>query len=316
MKTRFVFILILPFILFLIIAFVMPLLLGVRIAFFPGETFSLDKLFVIHSFSLSNFREAFSTILDSGLLDAFRNTVVYTLCVTLGSIVLGLFGAMIVMQKFRSVGVVRVLLLLSWVVPTYIVGLLWSFMWQQDEGVINTVLFDYLHWDKISGAFGAVWEYSKNGSLIKPNWLTGPNTIWAIIIPTIWRNWPFCMMMFLSGLSAIPHDIYEVAEIDGVTARERFFHITLPILRPIFALILLESLVVNVYSFNLVAMMFGNAAGFPGKYGDLLMTYIYRTSFQTWNFGVGAALGTLLMMMMLASVSVWYHSFAKDLKNG
>ena len=177
------------------------------------------------------------------------------------------------------------------------------------------ILFDFLHWDRISGLFGAVWKYTADGTLIKPNWLTGPNTIWAIIVPAVWRNWPFCMMMFLSGLAAIPRDIYEAAELDGVPLRDRFLRITLPMLRPVFALVILETLVINMYSFNLVAMMFGNGAGFPGKFGDLMMTYLYRTSFSTWNFGAGAALGTLMMVFMLFCVNLWYRAFARDTLN-
>ena len=307
MTRRYFFIL--PMLAFAVVFLMVPVLFGLLLPFFDGNSQNA----LGGSFSIQNFFKAVSSASGTGLIDAARNTVIYTLCVSSGSIVLGLFGAVIVTQKFPTVKIVRGLMMISWVVPTYIVGLLWGFMWQQDEGIINTILFDYLHWDRISGLFGAVWTYSDNGILIKPNWLTGPNTIWAIIVPAIWRNWPFCMMMFLSAMAAIPRDIYEAAELDGVPGRERFLHITLPILKPIFAVIILECLVINMYSFNLVAMMFGNGAGFPGKYGDLMMTFLYRTSFQTWNFGAGAALGKLMMIVALFGVSLWYRNFAKDL---
>lgn len=308
MGKRYLFVV--PLALFLAVFFFVPVVFGILLPFFPGE--SGMSTVSAESFSLSNFAKSVSSASGEGLLDAIRNTVLYTLCVSSGCILLGLFGALVVTRKFPTAGLVRVLLMLSWVVPTYIVGLLWGFMWQQDEGIVNMVLFDFLHWDKISGFFGAVWKYSADGTLIKPNWLTGPNTIWALVIPAIWRNWPFCMMMFLSGLGSIPRDVYEAAELDGVRPQERFLRITLPLLRPIFAVVILETLVVNMYSFNLVAMMFGNGAGFPGKFGDLMMTYLYRTSFQTWNFGAGAALGTLTMLFMLVCVSVWYKALAKD----
>ena len=312
MRKRYVFLL--PLLVFLALVFVIPVLMGIVLPFFSGEGTSQEIR--NGSFSFAHFIESVSSGAGTGLIDAIRNTLIYTFCVSCGCIILGLFGALLVTQKFPSAGIVRFLLMISWVVPTYIVGLLWGFMWQQDEGIINMILFDYLRWDQISGIFGANWNYLPDGTLVKPNWLTGPNTIWAIIVPSIWRNWPFCMMMFLSGLSAIPHDIYEAAEIDGIPSRERFLHITLPILRPIFGVIILECLVINMYSFNLVAMMFGNGSGFPGKFSDLMMTFLYRTSFQTWNFGAGAALGTLSMFFMLICVSIWYRNFGKDLKNG
>lgn len=305
---------VLPAFLFLILFFLIPVISGIVISFHVSDKSTLDQFFSAPFAGWNNFRELFlsgGSTFDQ-LIDAFRNTVIYSICVSVGSIGLGLLGSIIVMQKFKGVSLVRLLLLFSWIVPSYVVGLLWGFMWQQEEGIINTLLFDYLHWDVLSGWFGAHWEYTSIGELIKPNWLTGPNTIWAIIVPTIWRFWPFCMMMFLAGLTAIPKEIYEAAEIDGATKHEQFFRITLPILKPIFALIVLQSLVINVYSFNIVAMMFGNGSGFPGKHGDLLMTYIYRTTFQTWNLGLGAALSTLFMTMMLVTVFFWYRLFWKD----
>lgn len=310
MRRRYFFVL--PFVVFLLIFFFLPVAGGVLLPFFSDEAGSVSN-FGNFDFSPGNFRTAFSAVWGESLFDAVRNTVLYTVCVSAGSILLGLSGALLVTQKFPTAGIVRILLTLSWVVPTYIVGLLWGFMWQQDEGIVNIVLFDFLHWDKISGFFGAVWKYSADGVLVKPSWLTGQNAFWAIVVPTVWRNWPFCMMMFLSGLAAIPRNIYEATELDGIPPRERFFHITLPVLRPVFAVVILETLVVNVYSFNLIAMMFGNGSGFPGKFGDLMMTFVYRTSFQSWNFGAGAALGTLMMFVMLIGVSVWYKAFAKDL---
>lgn len=313
MKKRFFFVL--PFSLFLLAFFFVPVLFGVTLPFFSGDFVNVQNI-RSGAFGVENFADAVSSVAGMGLWDAIRNTIIYTICVSAGCIALGLVGALLVSQNFRTVGLVRILLTLSWVVPTYVVGLLWGFMWQQDSGVINTILFDYLHWDKISGLFGALWTYSADGNLVKPNWLTGPNTIWAIVIPTIWRNWPFCMMMFLSGIKAIPRDIYEAAELDGIPPRERFLHLTLPLLRPVFAVVILEAFVVNMYSFNLVAMMFGNGSGFPGKFGDLIMTFLYRTSFQTWNFGAGAALGTLTMLFMMICVSVWYRTLGGGSRDG
>lgn len=311
MERRYLFVL--PFLLFLSAFFFVPVLFGIVLPFFSVEPGAPDITDV--QFRVGNFVSAVSSASGEGLFDAIRNTLLYTVCVSGGCIFLGLFGALLVLQNFPTAGLVRTMLMVSWVVPTYIVGLLWGFMWQQDEGIVNMILFDFLHWDRISGLFGAVWKYTADGTLIKPNWLTGPNTIWAIIVPAVWRNWPFCMMMFLSGLAAIPRDIYEAAELDGVPLRDRFLRITLPMLRPVFALVILETLVINMYSFNLVAMMFGNGAGFPGKFGDLMMTYLYRTSFSTWNFGAGAALGTLMMVFMLFCVNLWYRAFARDTLN-
>ena len=68
-----------------------------------------------------------------------------------------------------------------------------------------------------------------------------------------------------------------------------------------------------IYSYNIVSMMFGHGAGYPGKWGDLLMTNIQRNSFQTWNFGVGAAATIVVMICVLLVVGIWYKVFKDSL---
>jgi multiple sugar transport system permease protein len=148
----------------------------------------------------------------------------------------------------------------------------------------------------------------------KPVWLLGTNTLWAIVIPTIWRQWPFSMLMLLAGLQGIPKDIYEAASLDGAGPWKRFTQITWPLLKPVWAILILHGMIFNVYSFNIVIMMFGNGAGFPGKYGDLLMTNIFRNSFQMWDFGSGAATSSLLMLAMVALVFIWFRIFRNSLQ--
>jgi multiple sugar transport system permease protein len=233
----------------------------------------------------------------SGLWDATRNTIFYTIFVTIGTLAVGMIAALLVNRAFKGRSVMRTLMLFPWIVPTYVVGLLWGFMWLQDTGIVNTVLVDWL---------GLLDE--------KPVWLLGTNTLWAIVIPTIWRQWPFSMLMLLAGLQGIPKDIYEAASLDGAGPWKRFTQITWPLLKPVWAILILHGMIFNVYSFNIVIMMFGNGAGFPGKYGDLLMTNIFRNSFQMWDFGSGAATSSLLMLAMVALVFIWFRIFRNSLQ--
>jgi multiple sugar transport system permease protein len=232
----------------------------------------------------------------SGLWDAVRNTALYTIAVTIGTLAVGTAAALMVNREFRFRAAARTLMLFPWIVPTYVVGLLWGFLWQQEAGLVNIVLVDWLH------------LFSE-----KPTWLIGPNTLWAIIIPTIWRQWPFSMLMLLAGLQGISKDVYEAAEIDGANAWQAFRRITWPLLKPVWAILILHGLIFNVYSFNIVIMMFGNGAGFPGKHGDLLMTALFRNSFQMWDFGTGAAMSSLLMLAMMTLVFIWYRVFRDQL---
>jgi multiple sugar transport system permease protein len=228
-------------------------------------------------------------------LDAARNTVIYTILVNGLALAFGLGAALLISRDFRGRGMVRTLLLLPWVVPTYVVGILWGFMWQQDSGIVNHVL-RLLH---------IPWQ---------PFWLLGPLTMVAIVIPTAWRNFPQMMLLLSAGLAGIPADLYEAAEVDGAKPWQRLRYITLPMLRPIMAVVLLFGIIATVYSFNVVFTMFGRGVGYPGEWGDVLTTMINRNSFQQLNFGVGAAASALLMFVCIAMVAVWYRTFREDLR--
>ncbi len=277
----------------------LPILQGLYLGFLRSRKEMLMAYLSAPWAGLDNFKQILfnpASPIRSGLWDAIRNTILYTILVTLGTLATGMAMALLVNREFRFRAAARTLMLFPWIVPTYVVGLLWGFLWQREVGLVNIILTDWLH---ILST--------------KPTWLIGPNTLWAIVIPTIWRQWPFSMLMLLAGLQSIPKDVYEAAEIDGANKWHSFWKITWPLLKPVWAILILHGLIFNVYSFNIVIMMFGNGAGYPGKYGDLLMTDLFRNSFQMWDFGTGAAMSSLLMLAMMTLVFIWYRIFRNQL---
>jgi len=234
--------------------------------------------------------------LRSGMGFALRNTALYTLTVSLLAIAIGLGVALLMNRDFRGRSIARTLLLLPWIVPSYVVGTLWGFMWQRDVGIVNVVLVDWLH---------LLSE--------RPFWLLGANSFWAIVVPTVWRAWPVMMLIFLAALQAIPEEQYEAATLDGVSRWHQFLHITLPLLKPVIVIQLMFQIIDNVYSYNIVAMMFGNGAGYPGEWADLLMPLLTRQSFSYWLFGQGAAVSFVMMLLMLVFVGVWLRAFRRSM---
>ena len=114
-------------------------------------------------------------------------------------------------------------------------------------------------------------------------WLSGEASLWAIIIPSIWRGLPFAMLIFFAGLQAIPHELGEAAAIDGAGPWRRFRYITLPLLRPLIAIQLLFGVIYAAYQYAIPVVMLGST---PGPDADLMMTLIVRQSFQNNLFGV------------------------------
>ncbi|MFA4844580.1 MAG: sugar ABC transporter permease [Candidatus Margulisiibacteriota bacterium] len=296
-QNRIAYYFIAPTALAMLLLHIFPIAQGIYMAFLDLNQFTLQRYLLAPFVGLDNF---YAVLIDPGspirigLFEAVRNTVIYTVVVTIGTLVVGMIVALMVHRNFWGRSMVRTLFMFPWIVPTYVTGLLWGIMWLREGGLVNVMLVDWLH----------LMPH-------KVSWLTGTNTIWAIIIPTIWRFWPLSMLMLLAGLQTIPEELYEAADIDGAGPWRKFWMITWPMLRPVWFILILFGLIYNTYSFNIVIMMFGFGAGFPGEWGDLMMTNIFRNSFQLWNFGTGAAASVLLLIVMIAIVNVWFRYFKR-----
>lgn len=293
------YLLLLPAALLMVVVNLTPIVQGLWMSLLKLNQFTLGQYLDAPFVGLDNYRRVLldaDNPLRAGLGQALRNTALFTLVVSGLSIAIGLGVALLMNRPFPGRAVARTLLLLPWIVPSYVVGTLWGNMWQRDSGIVNVVLVDWLH---------LLDE--------KPYWLMGPNAFWAIVIPTVWRAWPVMMLIFLAALQALPEEPYEAATLDGVSRWQQFRHITLPLLKPVIAIQLMFQIIDNVYSYNVVVMMFGHGAGFPGEWADLLMPLLTRQSFSYWLFGQGAAVSFVLMLLMLAFVALWLRAFRRSL---
>jgi multiple sugar transport system permease protein len=294
-RERFAYWLIAPAVVFMVLVHLVPTAAGTFLSFLDLNTFTFQELFGAPWTGLGNYDAVLfdsSNPLHSGFTNALGNTLFYTAFVVAGTLLGGLGIAVLLNRSFRGQRVVRTLMLTPWVVPSFVVAVLWEFMWQRDAGIVNKVLVDYT---------GLLHD--------KPTWLLGKNTIWAIIVPSVWRGIPFAMLIFLAGLQAIPRELHEAAALDGAGPWRRFRFITLPLIRPLIAIQLLFGVIYSAYQFTIPFVMLGSN---PGPSADLLMTLVMRQSFSNNLFGYGAAVSTLLMLGMLVWVAVWYAAFRRD----
>lgn len=299
---RLAYLLVSPVVLCMLLIHFIPGGLGVYMSFLDLKQSTWLKFLGAPFIGLGNYATLFSAdhnpLADQVQLAA-RNTFLYAIFTNVGTIGLGLGAALLINREFKGRGIVRSLLLLPWVVPTFVVGLLWGFMFRIDTGIVNTVITDWLHLTSQENRI---------------SWLQNANVFWAITIPTIWRGYPFTMVLLLSGLQTISTEFYEAAQIDGANAWQRFQLITIPLLKPVFAVVILWGVIGSAYAFNLVATMFGNGAGYPGEWGDLLQTAVQRNTFNgSLRYGLGSAATTVFMLVMLAFVAVWYRVFRSTL---
>jgi multiple sugar transport system permease protein len=228
-----------------------------------------------------------------GLTQSLTNTFIFAFMVNGLILVLGMVLALLLNRQFVGRGLARTLVLVPWIVPTFVAGLIFRYMFLQQGGLVNRILVDWF------------------GILDTPiTWLVGPNARWALIIAAVWRGVPLMCLMLLAGLQVIPGDLYEAAEMDGASPWQRFRHITLPLLKPIIAIQLMFGMVFNFFGFgpyNIAVAMFGGLN--LGTHADLLIPTIARQTFNNQLYSYGAAASVLMMLVAMAFVLIWYRVF-------
>ncbi|MFI6350141.1 carbohydrate ABC transporter permease [Streptomyces sp. NPDC050560] len=220
-----------------------------------------------------NFREAFG---DSVFRGALWHTVLWLLLFGGLSIVLGLGAALLLQQERRGVGFYRAALFLPVVFSLVATALVWQAMYQPD-GLINRAL----------GGVGLDgWTHS---------WLADQDTaLYAVIVPALWREIGYVMVLYLAGLKGIDPVLHEAAKVDGAGRRQRFRHITLPQLSSVNAVVISVIVIDSLRSFDVVWAL---TRGGPYHSSELLSTYMYSTAFQSVRLGYGSALAVVIFVL-------------------
>ena len=251
-----------------------PVLYGFWLSFTNADATRLgDESFV----GLVNFLDVFTS---SGFLRVTLFTLVWTVSNVAAHIGLGLFLALVLHRaNIRGTTVYRTVLLLPWAIPSYISVLVWKGMFQP-EGLVNDVL-------------GTEFQF-----LADP---TGAQLV--VIFVNIWLGVPFMMMSLSGALQALPKEMYEAAQLDGVSSWDTFRHLTFPNLKS--ALVPL-SLLGFIWTFNMFNVIYLLTDGGPDLYfgepgqTDILITYVYDVAFRDGAYGVAAAWSVVIFLMLLA----------------
>ncbi|MFC7405504.1 carbohydrate ABC transporter permease [Georgenia alba] len=261
----------LPDTLGLLVFVAIPMLLAIALGFFRIDGFgSFDFI------GLDNYVRMFG---DPAFWSSVRITLLYLVGVVPAIFVIGLALALLVQQRIPFVGAIRSMLFVPYVISLVVVAMVWQFMLGERTGVVS----------RLFGLFGM-----ENVSFLgEPNLALG-----AVIVVTIWFQMGYYMIIFLAGLQDIPAEYYEAARIDGTSAWQRLRHITLPLLRPTsFFVIITATVGVITGGLDLVFVLTG---GGPAGATSLLIFYVYEQAFLFGELGYAAAIGSVLVVVMLA----------------
>ncbi|MCS0600043.1 sugar ABC transporter permease [Streptomyces sp. LP11] len=224
-------------------------------------------------------RNYFETLSSDQFPQALLTTVVFIVGSLAGQFTLGLALALFFARAFPLGGVLRSLLLLPWLLPMVVSATTWRWMLDTDTGVVNHAL-RALH----LVPSGVPWLTDTSGALT------------SVILVNIWVGIPFNTVILHGGLRDIPTQLYEAAELDGAGPLTTFRHITWPLLRPVAGVVLLLGAIYTVRVLDIILVMTG---GGPADATQTLATRAYDLSFQQFEFGRGAALGNVLVLVSL-----------------
>lgn len=218
-----------------------------------------------------------NALADEYVLIAFKNIIFYGLMIVPGVVCLGLLCAIYVHQRWPLSSFARVAFFSPYVVSATVIGLVWVWMLDTRFGVINHYL----------GFFGIPYI----------PWLT--STDWSLVgvsIASIWWDLGLAFVLFLAALQDIPSDLYDAAEVDGATAWQRFWYVTIPQLKPIISMVVTLQLISTLRIFSQVYVM---TNGGPASSSSSVLFFIYTEAIRNQKFGMAAAVSMMLFAVIL-----------------
>lgn len=228
----------------------------------------------------------YAKVLSSPLFrTALFNTIVFTIGSIAGQFCCGLAIALFFRRRFPLSGLLRSLILLPWLVPLIVASAVWRWLLDTDAGALNRFLMGTGLTDT-----GIPWLTSTSLALI------------AVIGVNIWIGIPFNTVILHGGLQGIPNELYEAGELDGAIGWRAFRYITWPMLRPVVSVVLVLGV---VYTLKVLDIILGLTNGGPANATQILSTQAYELSFTTFEFGQGAAVSNLLIVLSLVFAIVY-----------
>ncbi|WP_438433211.1 carbohydrate ABC transporter permease [Gorillibacterium sp. sgz500922] len=271
---------VLPALIFLLAMVGYPMYENIRLSFYDMNVMNIAG---VQSFvGLDNYQALLN---DDIFRKSTTNTLIYTVFSILFQFLIGFALALLFSQKFQLAERLRGLVMISWLMPITVTGLMFKFIFSLNGGIMNELLMK-LH-------------------LIQHpiEWLVNPsNALWSVIIANTWIGVPFNMILITTGLTTIPKDIYESAAMDGATVVKRFFLITLPLLKPAIKSLLVLGFIYTFKVFDLVVIM---TNGGPVDSTEMMSTYAYKLSFVQYKFSEGATAANFLFVILFI-VSLGY----------
>jgi len=257
-------------------------IVGYPLAYAFTASFQRFRLTAPDDISFVGLDNYYYALIDPQFWGALRNTLLYAGIAVPLELCLGLLIAMALNKMLRGARLARTILILPMMLAPVVMGLMWKFMFNDQLGIIN-------HLIRLTGLDLHIL------------WLADPQLAFAsLLIVEVWAATPIMVILLSAGLTTIPAELYEAAEIDGASRWQRFASVTWPMLQPV---ILVSLLLRGMDAFRVFDIVFVLTQGGPANSTDVLSYYAYRTIFQGMDVG-GASAVSMMMLIVLAALGV------------
>jgi len=206
--------------------------------------------------------------------------------------VLALMAALVLNERFPGVRIARTWIILTWIVPTVVVVIIWRWLFSTSGGMINPLMISAGLIERPVGFFSTPWT-----------------AFATLVFINSWRWFPFITLMLLAGMTRIPGDLYEAARIDGAGAWKRFTRITWPLLRPTLAVL---GVVGTLLSFNVFDIIWLLTAGGPAGGTRTLPILIYETAFKGYRLSEAATLSVIATLVLVSFALLTARSMDRE----
>ncbi|MBO0692237.1 MAG: sugar ABC transporter permease [Acidimicrobiaceae bacterium] len=264
-----------PAIAYLLFAFALPIVYNVILSFQKTSPATIADLTAPFA-GLANYG---FVLRDPTSRTAIVHTLEFTVGSLLGQFIIGFALALLFTLRFPGKTFARSLIIVPWLLPLIVTGVIFRFLFQAEGGAVNQLLV----------AVGL--------SHHPVQWLSDPHlALWTILIANIWLGVPFFTLLLYGALQDVPLEVKEAAIIDGAGPWQRLRRVIVPIILPVIEVAMLLGFVFTVKVFDLV---FGLTGGGPANSTQLITTWSYNLSFQEFSFSEGAALNNVLLALAL-----------------
>lgn len=257
-----------------------PMLASIRMSFLQYDL----MLIPTQGTPFVGFENYLSVFAMPDFLQALGNTLAFVVAAVGSVVILGLLVAQVLSREFKGRGMVRTLVLISWFIPPVVAAGIWNWMFQPDRSPINIVL-------KFLGIITTNVRW-----LTDSTWVLGPLSLpfLAIALVRVWNGLPFTITFIMAGLQSISHEIYEAAEIDGANGFQRFIFVTLPMIKPVLAILITLLAIGGIGAFDINYIMTG---GGPKGLTNVLAVMSYNQAFSQYRFDLAATIANVILTM-------------------